>query len=1654
MVDITHDGGVDTVVIDQRNTVDSGVNSTFDGWNILGVYDLSPANGDVVIRNDYANEFVIADAVRWTEISVPACIRKGFRCQQPICPRGDCFTPLNADDPNSKFYQAKEAIHGALDSVETVHFGFGHYEQDNARLQMKHWLYRVRSQEHTPPTMTPLPTFRGSTETFIEVGDELVLGNYSTASDRSPAEDDGDGWDCVTSNNNADSDDQQVGCNKTHPADVSDAWERERAHRIPKLGFKGTFETDIWYRVGFDPGDPEDLGSHPADPGSTHLVRYKPGSGKFGDATMRVQVEVFDCDDDGDSDCPTDTFDVFLDRVSDYAAWDNRTGRQPMQEGGFFSNERNVWSGSGDSNGGFGVNSCFGLEDNDDSEENLPTIPTASQDARFDYNILQTTVPDPRGDDWNFDGMTDNPREDFYDLGDRVPLDWQNRYNRVIQERLAPNSGGADAPDFRIASYFENEISSAFPGNPGDDETLPFSRRLRLRDPDERPLIANGLTPLAESIDSFQSWYTEWSAQAPKRDEEFICRKKVVLLVTDGFDQCHNHRACGATCPGGICPPRGFCKSGASNNCNCSDRFLGDPEFEIAELAVDPADPEIFTFVVGFGVPDAAHSGDPTLDDMAAAGGTGEAFVASNQAELQTALESILTTLETENRAFASAAIPAIQSTSSDKIFLSSFTPIPFDPNATSLLSPGDLAPGFWPGRIDAFRRPLPLDANDRPDVTRLCSASRQSGCYLWEVGDRLCEDVDTRKVYYGMEHQAGSDIPGAARPVPARLLEVPMDVVDAKKDLSFSQLSAADQLIVEDLGKVLLDDAVLETYLAETPGNIVTNEFIGDRLTNIIDTTTGLKAIPDDLVGTVEACDTDNNMVDDSFVLGDIFHASPLALAAPSNFAYFGLDQCGLAQRTDIPSNCVPPDSLPFAEDRGYRQFTADHVWRRRMLIVPANDGQLHFFDTGVRQVITDGAGEEFELFVDGSGRELFSYMPRLVMPIVKEQAEGVRHIYSMDGSVSVGDVFIDPTDSRGGAATDDERVWRTVIVGGLREAGDLFLVPDRVEGFKSGYFALDITQPDILVERDPASIDPTLIPCDDTTCDEDDSPPAEGDPSCLNDTNGELTADPDCPLRASTTSVDMPFPAELWSFTDSRLLDEKPTDPTNDLKIYYLDEDPANTNGHGVPDLGDTWSRPVIGQIAMCDPAKGDCTANSGAGLITKHVAIFGGGMDPDAKNDADPTELRGAYLYMVDVETGFPVYKRKLGTGTGSAPGDPAVLDTDSDGIFDMVYIGTTDGILYKVDLTTAVGNPVPSLVDHPISHDEVIRASDFKTYTEVQAGLGVTVTGSDENFNTPRVTDTAWDPFPILDTGGLPIYFAPTAFFIPERNRFGLAIGTGDREDLWSVPPIGPEARFFVIVDDNFKSSDIPGAGDTTACVAAGAVKAALPITESCLLSFPLTEDPIDRNLLLDPPSDNDKVNIPPTIAVTEQLRPGWVLTIPQTTTRQSRVTTEAFVVAGILVFSAFDPTTIAVAGSSDQCERTGTTRSFVLQVANASPVLDLNTTVLPPPGGGSSGLEQLTDEDRFHTIEEFTTAPFVEQKSTKNPPDESGDRTIFDAIAEQSGDTIREALIGNLPRGSRFNDAFQVVITALRNSTGVEVFASIPVAIYPADWRDQ
>ena len=187
-------------------------------------------------------------------------------------------------------------------------------------------------------------------------------------------------------------------------------------------------------------------------------------------------------------------------------------------------------------------------------------------------------------------------------------------------------------------------------------------------------------------------------------------------------------------------------------------------------------------------------------------------------------------------------------------------------------------------------------------------------------------------------------------------------------------------------------------------------------------------------------------------------------------------------------------------------------------------------------------------------------------------------------------------------------------------------------------------------------------------------------------------------------------PDPGPLWSFADA------------------TDED-----GNGALDLGRALAAPAIARLRL------------GAGGRT--VVLFGGGYDPDRPNEA------GNWLYIVDVDAGRLLYKRRL-----DAPviASPAAADFDGDGVADRIYVGTLAGSLYRVDVATPA---------------------------RLAGG---------------RVGPGVWAPRRVFETGGRAIRHPPAVVPVPEIGAPALALGADGRVD----PRASAEeaaGRFFGLVD---------------------------------------------------------------------------------------------------------------------------------------------------------------------------------------------------------------------------------------------------------------
>ncbi len=178
----------------------------------------------------------------------------------------------------------------------------------------------------------------------------------------------------------------------------------------------------------------------------------------------------------------------------------------------------------------------------------------------------------------------------------------------------------------------------------------------------------------------------------------------------------------------------------------------------------------------------------------------------------------------------------------------------------------------------------------------------------------------------------------------------------------------------------------------------------------------------------------------------------------------------------------------------------------------------------------------------------------------------------------------------------------------------------------------------------------------------------------------------------------------------------------------------DGADADGNGAADLGYTVSKPAVVPLRL--------------GAAVRAVAVFGGGFDPEQSGEV------GNWLYFVEIDSGRLLYKRSLDAPVTAAP---AAVDTRGDGLADRIYVGTTAGSLYRVDVSPPV---------------------------ELEGG---------------RVPAGAWSPRRVFDTGGLPIHHPPAATPVPALGGHALALGAGGGADPEAGSDEALAGRFFLFVE---------------------------------------------------------------------------------------------------------------------------------------------------------------------------------------------------------------------------------------------------------------
>jgi hypothetical protein len=1205
----------------------------------------------------------------------------------------------------------------------------------------------------------------------------------------------------------------------------------EKINRFAKLGSLGNGPTVLWLRAGGKtykltitrPGNKPDTSLNPKLGEDSMNVRFALDEIRTCPATiqqtftmnldLRLWTDFLMVEEDtGSTAAPGGGHNGGIDKLAGF--WNHKDFRDVASCGSGHPFSGKGWEGNYDGPANGFPAGFTGLSPTQDPFCRNAADPTSC------YNLKRTTQFDPLG----------RPM----DRGDILPLDWRIENKDAFLERLAPNHVDG-VPNFRIASYFKDQPDAA-------------TGVLQLRTPGRIPLVGSGPTPLGKSVIDFRCWYLGqgnkcseqaynpgWEDIAQSRDSEWGCRRPYLIVITDGADTC-----------------------GGENPC--------------ADTADLNSRADVRTWVLAYGAK-CESTGNPAK--CMAQNGKGELLCPETKDQLKAELLKILGLIREEARAFASAAVPSVQTIADDAIYLTNFTPL----NGKSV----------WDGHVHAFLKVLPVTSDGRPDTSVSCpppGSDNRHSCHLWDAGEVMRDEQanaglgdgeDQRRVFYAREDlsAASGNLTAARRyltqPDGDAALEIRRDLW---RGLEIPFIAGDDAS--EAAAKLKADQVIAKTLAVKSHTQTVIDPATGKPTTQTIE-----------------------------YVLGDIFHSNPLIIGGPPNTFYFSAD--------------VP----------GYRDFFRKHELRRKMLLVGSNDGMLHAFDAGQFVESSGGPGGEpptrvsdLGHFSDGTGKEVFAYIPRSVLPTVRKLTESSLHQWGVDGTVTVADVYIDPFNR-----ATPVREWRTVVFGGLREGG-------------AAYYALDITQPDRL---DP--VGEWSVP----------RPQNVYVPSCL-----ESPVDP----SGAGPCGSLPFPAPLWEFTD-RVWDAARG------ALVSLDED-----GNGKPDLGETWSIPNVGRIRMTEDGK----------TVDKYVMIVGGGFDPEGSK-TDPT--RGNWLYMIDTETGQAIYKRRL---DGAVPSEPAAVDTNQDGYLDRIYLGTTRGQMYRVDLTAkAAGGSFPEL-----------------TLTFVTDVDGNT-------HQVRRIPDTAWVPRVIFNAStdnGVPtasprpIYFRPSVLFVTRLGLYALSFGVGDREDLWNND--GQPGRFYVFVDD---SDSLP----------AGTV-----LDESRFVRLTVTSPKVNDEYLLQNSAGQR----------------GWYLVLDP----NERLITDPFGLSGVTFFSTFQPDVEVTGGRDPLCSKTGISRLFVVSTVNGNPFLtDLN---------GAQVRNMVVSQFVTNPFtEQGTTKNKIDTSGEGGSDPGGGGGGAGDPLCDtETMRALKEQLKTLFPVNCRFSNQ-TVNIKTISAKTSLVCIAPVPVCTIKKNWKE-
>lgn len=564
-------------------------------------------------------------------------------------------------------------------------------------------------------------------------------------------------------------------------------------------------------------------------------------------------------------------------------------------------------------------------------------------------------------------GATCNPPQDSLPCAKRLlrPQAYIETYNQT--------TGAFDTDDPDNPGYESGVNADKFAD--GCDPNLLGAVQVGLNDVERTVILSskNGSqAPIKNILENIYAYFTDpkhdnFLNGARKDDPNAACRNSAVIFIYDTFNGCQND-SCGFLKNAVLTDLKakgvpvyviGFGANANSGVCT------GNPS------ATPPTPPTDACPLVC--IPQ--HSGALKLD------GSPGYFPVTTEVELLDALLNIGSLVNESQKGFVASTVSTAQAAGEQVTFLATF-------NATNNRS-------IWNGRVNAYKLDASgnlqfgvrtiRDVNDPLNLAVIPAPSNASTSLMWNAGENLGDTPGTgattpgavltpgaarsTSTYVDGSNDSTSTIATSFYPGRKIVFSLPQSFPDMTDPATTLPISSSDGVPENRLDMVYDDTAswwpalrallspqstppfILNPAILDTDARDSLRFIWGDRDPII------LAAQPGALAAKLYA----------GLKLGDIFHASPVLVGPPNDFAYF-------------TSNL-----------NNYQAFRDTYRRRRRVLIFGANDGLLHAVDAGGWNRTTtlcdfepDGTTRK-SCFDLGTGAELFAYAPRSIMQIFK---------------------------------------------------------------------------------------------------------------------------------------------------------------------------------------------------------------------------------------------------------------------------------------------------------------------------------------------------------------------------------------------------------------------------------------------------------------------------------------------------------------------------------------------------------------------------------------------------------------------------------------------------------------------------------------------